>query len=552
VIDAGSALVDTQNNIIMFKFRFSVAFILAMGALVSALAGDSNSPSISEVTVYPDRARVTRIVATEVASGSSVQEFGGFPEGLDVNSLEASGKSDSNVTIEGVDLRDENLAASANPRVQEVEQELQKLHEEKNALAGEKSVLNERRLFFTNLSASIGKGEKGAPGLDEIRQLYSYYGDELGKISESILAVEQNERKLDPQIDRVRRELEGLQGAAKKVQKKVLLSVKAIEAAKAEFIIRYLVQGAGWMPSYDARVDVNGGKVAIQYDAQVHQETGEDWNNVSLVLSTARPSVAGQMPELEPSIVDYRPEMPPPAPVAFGAQRSAIVAPPEASPKQAKMDVSQATIEERGLSVSYRVGPKVIIPSDGQPHRANVALIQLQGKTEYVTTPKLDSALFLKLHLTNSSDTPLLPGPTNIFREGEFVGNASMMLVQSGSEFDLYAGRDDAIKVERKELVNKRSESGMINRKTLAERRYQITLQNFRTIPINVAVSDQLPVSANVEIVVTQTNFSVQPASIDKTTGKIIWNIDLNPKDKKVIEFGYSLEWPKGKEIEGS
>ena len=94
MIDAGSALVDTQNNIIMFKFRFSVAFILAMGAIVSALAGDSISSSISEVTVYPDRARVTRIVGTEVASGSSMLEFGGFPEGLDVNSLEVSGKSD--------------------------------------------------------------------------------------------------------------------------------------------------------------------------------------------------------------------------------------------------------------------------------------------------------------------------------------------------------------------------------------------------------------------------------------------------------------------------
>jgi uncharacterized protein (TIGR02231 family) len=121
--------------------------------------------------------------------------------------------------------------------------------------------------------------------------------------------------------------------------------------------------------------------------------------------------------------------------------------------------------------------------------------------------------------------------------------------VQPGAEFDLYAGRGDAIKVERKELVNKRSESGMINRKLMEERRYQISAQNFSSTPIKLSISDQLPVSRNVEIVVNQSNFSSQPATTDKDSGKVTWSIDLNPKEKKVVEFGYSVGWPKGKEI---
>jgi uncharacterized protein (TIGR02231 family) len=126
-----------------------------------------------------------------------------------------------------------------------------------------------------------------------------------------------------------------------------------------------------------------------------------------------------------------------------------------------------------------------------------------------------------------------------------------MNLVPSGSDFDLYAGKDDSIKVERKELVNKRSETGMLNRREVEDRRYQISLQNFRSKPIRLLVYDQLPVSKNADIVVNQGAFSDKPATVDKDSGKLSWEMELPPKVKKVIEFSYSVEWPKGREIVG-
>jgi uncharacterized protein (TIGR02231 family) len=531
--------------------RFLVFLALAVCMQFSCYATDPIGSSIAEVTVYADRARVTRSAAVDVSPGTSVLEFGGFPDGLDVNSLEVSGGSSSGVTIEGVDLRQSILTASVNPRVQEVEHELQQLQDQKSGLAAQKTLLNEKRLFFSSLSTGVGRGDKGTITVDEIREMYGYFGDEATKLSESIVGVEQNERKLDPEIDRVRRELEGLQSAANKSQKRILLSVKAAAQGEAQFLVRYVVPQAGWTPVYDARFDGTGGKVGLEYNAQVYQRTGEDWDNVKVVLSTARPSSAGRMPDLAPVTVDYRTEVPLPAaaPDSFGSEKSAVAAKPR--PIVEKMDVEQSRIEESGLSVSYRIGPKVTIPSDGQPHRTNVTILPLEGKPEYVATPKLEPAAFLKLHVTNGSDTPLLPGPMNLFREGEFVGNTSMSLIQSGAEFDLYAGRDDAIKIQRKDILNKRSETGLINRRSVEERRFQITVQNFRANPIRIAISDQQPVSGNAEIVVNQTSFSAQPAAVDKLTGKIVWNVDLAPKEKKVIEFGYTIEWAKGKEIEG-
>lgn len=81
---------------------------------------------------------------------------------------------------------------------------------------------------------------------------------------------------------------------------------------------------------------------------------------------------------------------------------------------------------------------------------------------------------------------------------------------------------------------------------------YQISLQNFRPGPIRVLVYDHIPVSNNSDITVNQGDFSDRPAALEKDTGKLTWEIDLPPKFKKVIEFGYSVEWPKGKEISGT
>jgi uncharacterized protein (TIGR02231 family) len=487
-------------------------------------------------------------------TGTSVLEFSGLPAALDESSIEVSAKADAPLTIEGIDVRQEFLAASANPKAQDLERQLQELLDQQKSLQGQKGVCEEKRQFFRNLSAGLGKGEKEPINLDDIRKLYTFYGDEVASLSENILSIERSERKLDPEIDRVKRELDAVRNAAQESQRTLLVSVKAGAGAKGEFTLHYVIGNASWTSSYNARIDSGTGKVELLYNALVRQKTGEDWNNVRLTLSTAHPGRNGRMPELMPSYVDYRTAEPVVSPRAEFAPAAPMLAPNEparAKEELVQSDEAQAELQKSGMSVSYQVGLPVTIPAEGQAHRANVTVLNLAGSPEYVTTPKLDSAVFLKVHLVNTSDAQLLPGEVSVFRDGEFTGMLKMNLVPLGSDFDLYAGKDDSIKVERKELVNKRSETGMLNRREVEDRRYQISLQNFRSSPIRLLVYDQLPVSKNADIVVNQGAFSDKPATVDKDSGKLSWEIELQPKVKKVIEFSYSVEWPKGREIVG-
>jgi uncharacterized protein (TIGR02231 family) len=534
-----------------------LAVVLSAAVICCSVRGQESSAvssTVSEVTVYPDRAHVTRTAMASLPMGTSALEFSGLPAALDESSVEVSAKADAPLTIEGIDVRQEFLAASANPKAQDLERQLQELLDQQKSLQGQNGVCEEKRQFFRNLSAGLGKGEKEPMNLDDIRKLYTFYGDEVASLSENILSIERSEMKLDPEIDRVKRELDAVRNAAQKSQRTLLVSVKAGAAAKGEFTLRYVIGNASWISSYNARIDSETGKVELLYNALVRQKTGEDWNNVRLTLSTAQPGRNGRMPELMPSYVDYRTPEPLVSPRAEFAPAAPMLAPNEparAKEELVQSDEAQAEVRKSGMSVSYQVGLPVTIPADGQAHRANVTVLNLAGSPEYVTTPKLDSAVFLKVHLVNTSDAQLLPGQVSVFRDGEFTGMLPMNLTPAGSDFDLYAGKDDSIKVERKELVSKRSETGLLNRREVEDRRYQISLENFRSGPVKLAVYDQLPVSKNADIAVNQGAFSDKPTTIDKDTGKLSWDIQLQPKVKKVIEFNYSIEWPKGKEIVG-
>jgi len=227
---------------------------------------------------------------------------------------------------------------------------------------------------------------------------------------------------------------------------------------------------------------------------------------------------------------------------------------PTANEEAAEQDnvaqIESAQLESNGLSVTYQVAVPVTVPSDGQAHRTNLTQIDLSGKLSYATTPRLEPAAFVKEHLTNTSPDPLLPGKVNLFRDGDLIGSLTLPLISAGAEFDLFCGRDDAVKIEYKELVNRDGEIGILSHRKQNQRKYQIAIQNFRKNPIKLTVYDQIPISQDNDITVTPGQYSTKPTGVDKDSGKITWDLDLAPSEKKIIEFDYTVEWPAGKTIE--
>jgi uncharacterized protein (TIGR02231 family) len=538
----------------IMHFRFWVCIGLGLQTCSLALAVPAATSKITEVVVYADRARVSRELTVSVPAGDSRFDLSGLPADLDDNSLGITIRSGSPVTIRGMDVQKEFLSENADARSLDLLKQLDQLQNQKRALQSQRSVLEDKREFFRKLNPSGDRNDKQVFSYDELKKVYDLYSGELTTIANGFRELDAADRKLNPEIERVQKELGQLN--QKKEQHRVSVSVQAQSAAELRVELRYVVHNASWLPVYEARVDTSNAKVSLMYDAMIRQQTGEDWTEARLTVSTARPEQNNQMPELEPRYLRFSQPLPVSAPrsMAFKSDNALPSATPtaksEAREEDTMADVESARLESNGLSVTYQVPASVTIPSDGQAHRTNLTQIELNGKLLYVTTPRLEPAAFLKEYLTNPGPDPLLPGKVNLFRDGDLIGNLTLPQVSTGAEFDLFCGRDDAVKVEHKELVNRDTEIGILSHRKQNQRKYQIAIQNFRRNPIKLTVYDQIPVSQDNDIGVTQGQYSSKPTSVDKDSGKITWDLDLSPSEKKTVEFDYTIEWPAGKAIE--
>jgi hypothetical protein len=105
--------------------------------------------------------------------------------------------------------------------------------------------------------------------------------------------------------------------------------------------------------------------------------------------------------------------------------------------------------------------------------------------------------------------------------------------------------------VKREELKDRRSKSGFFRSRRSQASGYKITVENYKDKPQHVVVFDQIPVSATDEVKVTLGDTSVKPAKVDDATGKLTWELDLNPREKREITFEFTVDWPQDRQVNG-
>ncbi len=524
--------------------------------------------TISAVTVYPDRARITRSAEASVPEGETIIRFTGLPVELDDSSVQAGGTG-AGVKILGIEIRTKFSEQVVNDQVRALQDQLKALGDTERELDFKNRDISEQRDFIGKVRDGLvlsGDSEGRVPpqGVEKIKPLFDFYASELIRLSKEDMAREFASRDLQPKKKLLQEELSRLQGSGSKSQKEVLIAVKASSAATARLSLNYNMMNASWQPLYDARVNTKDGGIDLAYYGVVRQQTGEDWTNVKLALSTARPSVGARMPELEPwwlqflqvrrQAYGYGGEAQPAPVTALEASNSLLARDqaPEASKlaAPAPMEYETANIDSGGVSTVFEIKIPATIPSDGEPHKVAIATQKFDGKLEYIATPKLAEVAYLKTRLNNSSGAPILGGQVNLFRDGDFVGQSHVNFIAPGADFDFFLGVDDGVKVTRKTLTDKAAEGGIFQKRKGLDRKYEMTIENFKTQPVKVTVLDQLPVSQDNAITVSDVKFNEQPAT-EKETGKLTWTLALDPKQKKTLTEEYTITWPADRDIDG-
>ncbi|GFO64248.1 hypothetical protein GMPD_21670 [Geomonas paludis] len=534
-------------------------------ALAAPTTTQTASSRIAAVTVYADSAQVTRQASVALKAGTNLVTLENLPRLMAEESLRAEGKGAGRARIAGITVKNVFLDRSKDPRVRELEDEIARLNRKVEAIEARRKALAAQRAFVDSIR--VGWGERiskelglGKPTAAELSEAVRFVGDNTGKIEEELYDAEAAKKPLQEQIAALKKELAQYRAEPLKEVRSVQVAIEAERDMKFDLDLSYLVAQASWLPAYDVRLAPDGKEALLTYRAQVWQQTGENWPQVKLTLSTASPAAGGGAPELAPWRISFY-EPPRPMPylsrnkMELGAAAPAAPPPPEATvagaPAEDRMEPAgfvPAEVAQGSTSVQFQVAQPVDVPTDGTRAASVIAAETVPVSAEYVTVPKLSPRVYLKSTVVNRTPFPLLSGEASIFNDAVFVGKSHLKTVASGEEFDLYFGSDDQVKVKR-EVARVKKKGGIISGSSVT---YHVTieLENFKQRPITVSLKDQQPLPGNAEIKVAVEDAAPKPSET-KEDGTLVWKLELGPSEKKKVSYDLVIEYPKGRELVG-
>jgi uncharacterized protein (TIGR02231 family) len=513
---------------------------------------------IRRVTVYPDRALVTREGKLDVPAGTSVFEFANLPAGVDSESVRARVPGNDGVKLRGVEVKTYQVEKVAGDALKALTDRREKLGEDVLGVTDRLAALASRREFILSLKAAASRDAaaeivKEKPKIDDWKTLGAFVEESLVEIARKVREAEREKRDLEAKQRVAADEIARLTSGSTLSRKKILLTFDAEQAAAAAVEVSYLILGTGWVPFYDIHADVERGEVMVVYYGQILQATGEDWRQAEISLSTAHPAKSASMPELRADVVGV-------SAIAQVVQHKGgqafygnelqrnwsdlnriIMAQQDAILNKQEL-VALNIMASQISSHVFRIRLPQSVPSDGSPHRVTIAESRLKATFERVTTPKLSPHVYLKSRLKNGSDFPYMPGEMNLFLGNDFVGTSGVELVSPGEEFEVFLSADETVKVTRK-LESKRFEAGTLQK---VHYTYSIRVENFKTKAVTVSVIDQLPISRDSDIEVLAERDMTPPTSRDNE-GKLTWRLDLAPGESKEIRLSYRVYVPAAK-----
>ena len=528
---------------------------------------------IFEASVFPTMAQVERKgVANFKSKGMYTLDLTGLSDQLNTDSFQVGGKGTAKIRIIGSSLERVFSTRDVDSEIAKLVDTIEKLNRQDNVLVDAIEAASAEKKFVYALqstySQEASKNMANRPlQIKDWKNAGAFVHKRIQELSASMRENEYKRSDLRKVITLAQNQLNALRSKSGHWTVVAHVDIEVLSPGSFTVDAKYLLPNAYWSMAYDARLNPETGIVEIGCYATIVQNTGEDWNNVTLVLSTAQPSISGTIPELYPRYIDfYRPRA-----VSrsvsderYGyAEKSMNM--PAAAMEQDKLskddydqpeipaEMAQATVETVGMT-TFTAPRKTDIPSDNQVHKVFLLSKSWKAETHYEVIPALSQYAYLAAKTTNNFDFPLLAGTLNIYMGDNFVGRADIKTTQAGDELLLPFGIDERIKVERTLLNRKEKEQGIINKDTVLTYKYRISVTNTnKNKAASIRLYEQLPISNNKEIVVKKLDSSDKGwKKHESTPGVVVWDGTIAQGKKKDIRFDFVIEYPKGKQISGA
>ena len=549
------------------------------------------SPVISKVILFTQGAQIESEASVALQQGQMILKFVNLSPYIKKESIRIDG--DGSFTILNVQHQNDYVNELENSG--EIEALRKKIDELRLQIEDEEThirILNDKMDFLKMNQVITGKDQAINP--EAFNSLITLYGNNMEALSLEILKRQRTINDYNEEINKFNAQLNSLNSRANLPSGTILVTVDSKQAKNSKVGLHYLVDKASWYPSYDIRFTGINKPLTVSFKANISQNTGIDWKNVKVVLSTAKTDVSAQVPELTTYYLQfYYPEITnvlqgriagvqiaepgaaeemqirgisslnkygEPLYVVDGVPQSDIASidPNEVENIEVLKDASATAVygsrgsngvvlvttkkdkedsflpltivSKQETSNEYEIDAPQTILSVNKTTTVSFRETDLSARFEYQTVPKLSENVYLIGLIDDWYKAELLDGEANIYLENSFVGKSIINTRQFSDTLEISFGIDNNISVRREKLTEL-SENQFIGQNRKETMAYKLTLRNNKTYPVSVKVFDQIPVSTTKDIQVEA--IEISGGKLDEDTGIIEWEPELKPNETK-------------------
>ena len=535
-----------------------------LNTMASNLPDKKVESKIEQVTVFLNSAQVERSGRTNLNNGKTELIFENISRNMNPESLQVGCKGP--VTI--IDVRSEmyneeipkvEFPAAAQSQIDQLNKEITNLNSEiwyleveRKLLQKEKSIL-ETNPLLSGKTDSLALLKEGMSFLHqktlEIAQKEMQLTKKLGEFNGQVQAKREKINQIT--VDNTENKTPSTVGQ----HYKVIVTVNADGATNSEIDLTYLVSDARWIPAYDIRTEGVDQPLKLAYKSRIYQNTGVDWNEVDLVVSTGNPTRKTNRPVLNPWQVQlYNAPTYNRATTANGAINlesltlNSYAETNEESIGNLDMNADLAGTQINDLNVSYELTIAHSIPSDRKWHMVQLKETDVEAEYEHHSVPKLAQSAYLLAKVKNWGALNLLAGQANLFMDGTYVGQTQINPQLISEELLLSLGVDEGVGIKRYKLDSECNTAFISGKKTQTFT-WEIMLHNKKGQPVGLSLLDQFPLAHQSEIEIELVNEG--GAEVTAEYGKLLWDLELAPNEIRKVQFTYSVKHPKDKLVTG-
>jgi uncharacterized protein (TIGR02231 family) len=539
--------------------RALIAVLLATTALPAFADTIAATSRITAVTVYPEGAKLTRLVTfTAPSQGPHDLLVTDLPADSDSSSLQLA--AGDGIRLGAFALRADRLPPREDPLTPDqktAKAEVENLEQAEitavlalEAVQARVDAAEAQVAFLSSFSGGLPDGATA----DTIKSMAAMIGTETLAARKAALAARVDLFPATKVLTTAQDALAKARAAydalpsADMDYAALTVGLDAATAGDHSVTLTQYVGNAGWRPFYDLNLTREGGDaLAFNRSVLVTQDTGEDWSGIDLTLSSSRPSEQAAPSALWPELRTIAPKVDA-EDMSLKSMADGVMAEEPVLEAAPAPITAGAALE--GDTVVYIYPSPVTVATGAEDLRLALDSLDFTPVVKAVAVPRIDRTAFVMASVTNASTEPLLPGEAMLFREGVLVGTTWIDVIAPGAETDIGFGAIETLRLKREMPVRAGGETGVFLTSNQLTESAIITVENTGDQDWAVRLLDQVPYTEQDDLTleVTATPEPTE-ADVDGQRGILAWEFDLAAGGKQTITLEHSLGWPEGMQL---